>query len=59
MKKNNDPAALFEQTSMITNRCQSTTTPIVEEDMIAIILDAAPAECQAGLTSKHRVEGTT
>jgi hypothetical protein len=57
MKKNDDPATLFEQISSVTNRYQSSTSAINEEDMIAVILDAAPAEYQAVLTSEQRVKG--
>jgi hypothetical protein len=35
------------------------TSKIDKEDMIAVILDAAPAEHQAALTSKQRVKGTS
>jgi hypothetical protein len=56
MKKNDDPATLFEQISSVTNRYQSSTSAVNEEDMIAVILDAAPAEYQAVLTSEQRVK---
>jgi hypothetical protein len=59
MKKNNDLAALFEPIGLVSNRRQLPTAPIVEEDMTAIILDTAPAECQTALTSEQRVKGTT
>jgi hypothetical protein len=55
---------LFEQISLVTSRHRSPTgatggATIVEEDMIAIILNAAPAEHQAVLTSEQRSRGTT
>jgi hypothetical protein len=58
MKKNEDPAALFEHISSVTNRYNTSTSTIQEEDMIAVILDAAPAEYQTVLTSEQRVKGT-
>jgi hypothetical protein len=63
MKKHEDAASLFEQIGSVTNRHRSPTgangANVIEEDMTAIILDAAPAEHQAVLTSEQRAKGTT
>ena len=58
MKKHGDPATMFEQTSSVTDGLSSSTAAQVsEEDMIAVTLDAAPAERQAALTSEQRNKG--
>jgi hypothetical protein len=60
MKKNGNPAGLFEQISAGENIYNNTAaTKIDEEDLIAVILDAVPAEYQAVLTSKQRSKGDT
>ena len=58
MKKHGDPATMFEQTSSVTDGLSaSTAAQVSEEDMIAVTLDAAPAERQAALTSEQRNKG--
>jgi hypothetical protein len=58
MKKDADPATLFEQLASIENRYNTVTNKILEEDLVAIVLDAAPMEYQAVLTSEQRARGT-
>jgi hypothetical protein len=41
MKKNLDPATLFEQIRSIKNRFNTSTRHIEEEDLIAVVLDTA------------------
>jgi len=57
MKKNQDPATLFEQLSSIENQYNAPGKKIDEGDLIAVILDAAPAEYQAVLTAEQRLRG--
>jgi hypothetical protein len=54
MKKDADPAMLFEQLASIENQYNTATNKIMEEDLVAIILDTAPMEYQAVLTSEQR-----
>ena len=56
MKKGQEPAVLFEQISAVENRYNS-VEQVSEEDLIAVILDAAPAEYHSVLTSEHRFKG--
>ena len=56
MKKGQDPAVLFEQICAVENRYNS-AGQVSEEDLIAVILDAAPAEYQAVLISEQRCKG--
>jgi len=57
MKKNQDPATLFEQVSSIENQCNAPGVKIDEGDLIAVILDAAPEEYHAVLTLEQRLRG--
>ena len=57
MKKSDDPAKLFEQISGIKNKYNTAMKRIDEGDLIAMVLDAAPAEYQAILTAEQRVKG--
>jgi hypothetical protein len=57
MKKNQEPAALFEQITAVENRYNTVSNKVSQEDLIAVILDAAPAEYQAVLTSEQRFRG--
>jgi hypothetical protein len=59
MKSNEDPATLFEQLSSIENRYNTSTKKIEEEDMIAVVLDAAPTEYQAILTAEQQIKGAS
>jgi hypothetical protein len=52
MKKGKDPATLFEQICGIEIKYNTATKKIDEDDSIAVVLDAAPSEYQALLTSK-------
>lgn len=58
MKKNQDPTALFEQISTVENCYNTAAGSVAEEDLIAVILDSAPAEYQAVLTSEQRFKGS-
>jgi hypothetical protein len=58
MKKGEGPATLFQQISSIENKYNTATKQIDEEDLIAVVLDAAPMEYQAILTSEQRRRGT-
>ena len=57
MKKNEDPAKLFEQISQIENKYNTAAFTIDSADLIAVVLDAAPKEYQAVLTAKQRRQG--
>jgi hypothetical protein len=59
MKKSKDPATLFEQICSIANKYNTATKKIDEDDLIAVVLDAAPSEYQALLTSERRRLGTS
>ena len=54
MNKNEDPKTLFEQIGAVRNAYNTKTRNIDEEDLIAVILDAAPEEHQAVLTAEQR-----
>jgi hypothetical protein len=51
MKKKENPSTLFEQLSAIKNRYNTTQKKIEEEDLMAVVISAAPPEYQAVLTS--------
>ena len=53
MNDEEDPATLFEQLSSIENKCDTSTRQIDEEDLIAVILDAAPKEYKSVLTAEQ------
>jgi hypothetical protein len=57
MKAHQDPTTLFEQISAIQNRYNNASRKIDEEDLIAVILKAAPKDYQAVLTVEQRVKG--
>jgi hypothetical protein len=59
MKKDADPATLFEQIASVENRYNMATNQIQQEDLIADILDAAPMEYKAILTAEQRAQGTS
>jgi hypothetical protein len=50
IKKGADPATLFEQLSSIENKYNTLTRTIDQEDLIAVLIDAAPQEYQSILT---------
>ena len=58
MKKDEDPATIFEQISAIKNRYNTSTKKIDPEELIAVVLDVAPKEYKAVLTSEQRRKGT-
>jgi hypothetical protein len=54
LKKDTDPATLFEQLSgAIENRCNTTTRKIEEEDLITVVIDTAPQQYQLVLTNEQ------
>jgi hypothetical protein len=57
MKKGEDPATLFEQISSIENKYNK-NGKIDEEDLIAVVLDAAPSDYQSILTIEQRLHPT-
>jgi len=54
MKKNEDPAKLFEQISQVENRYVRAGYALDPADLIAVVMDAAPHEYQAVLTGEQR-----
>ena len=54
MNKNEDPKTLFEQIGAVRNAYNTRAKKIDEEDLIAVILDAAPERYQAVLTAEQR-----
>jgi hypothetical protein len=58
MKKDADPGMLFEQIASIKNRYNTATSQVQQEDLIAVILDAAPMEYKSVLTTEQRAQGT-
>ena len=58
MKRNEDPATLFEQLSGIKNRYNTTSTRISTEELLAVIIDSAHEDYQSVLTSEQRRLGT-
>jgi hypothetical protein len=59
MKKNEDPTTLFEQISSTENKFNTSMRHIEEEDLIAVILDAAPQEYQSLLTTEQHIKGAS
>ena len=57
MKKGEDPVTLFEQISSIENKYNK-NGKIDEEDLIAVVLDAAPSDYQSVLTIEQRLHPT-
>ena len=53
LKKGVDPATLFEQLSAIENRYNTSRRQIEQEDLIAVVIDAAPKEYQSVLTNEQ------
>jgi hypothetical protein len=53
LKKGADPASQFEQISTIKNKYNTLTRTIDREDLIAVVIDAAPQEYQSVLASKQ------
>jgi hypothetical protein len=59
MKKHENLAGLFEQTSAVENRHMKAASKIDKEDLIVMILDTALAEYQAVLTSEQKSKGAS
>jgi gag-polypeptide of LTR copia-type len=57
MKRNANPATLFERLSTIENQYNMPGKKIEEADLIAVVLDAAPAEYQSVLTAEQQRRG--
>ena len=53
MKKGQDPSTIFEQICSIENQYNAPGKHIEEDDLIAVVLDAATAEYQPVLTSEQ------
>jgi hypothetical protein len=58
MKPNSNPAVIFEQISTIKNRYCAGTRTIDNEDLIAVVLDAATKEYSSILQCEQRIGGT-
>lgn len=56
MNSHQDPMTLFKLISAVQNRLNSDTWEIIEEQLIAIILNAAPNDYQEVLTIEQRVQ---
>jgi hypothetical protein len=59
MKKDDEPSILFEQLSAIKNRSNEPGEQIPDDDLIAVVLTAAPTEYVSILTAEQRNNGVT
>ena len=57
MTKDENPVTLFEQLSVIENQFRMPGMTIDEGDKIAVVIDAAPHEYQALITSERSIKG--
>ena len=57
MKKNDDPATLFEQLSAIENQYNTATQQIDDEDMIATVISVAPTKYKLIVLAEQRLKG--
>ena len=57
MKKDADPATMFEQIASVENKYNTATKQIEEDDLVAVVLDSAPEKYQAVLTAEQRAQG--
>lgn len=57
MKQKDDPAVIFEQIGSIENRYMDGTRTIPDEELIAVVLSAAPEEYAPVLTTEQRIRG--
>ena len=57
MRKDDDPAKLFEQLSAIENKFNKPGNVIPEEELIAVVISAAPESYVSLLTSEQRARG--
>ena len=53
MKKANDPSKLFDQLKRIKNKYAHAGMTVKDEDLIAVVLSAAPKEYQAVLLAEQ------
>jgi hypothetical protein len=58
MKKDDEPSIIFEQRSAIENRFNKPGQQIPDDDLIAVVLTAAPKEYVSILTAEQRSKGT-
>mmetsp|Transcript_18815 Transcript_18815/g.23344 ORF Transcript_18815/g.23344 Transcript_18815/m.23344 type:complete len:1201 (+) Transcript_18815:436-4038(+) len=58
MKKDEDPCTLFEQISAIENKFNTKNRKIEEEELIAVVMAAAPEQYASALTSEIRRQGS-
>ena len=58
MKDNEDPATLFEQISAIENKFNTVSSKIEEEELIAVVMSAAPKAYVSVITTEQRLQGT-
>lgn len=57
MKTGEDPAVLFEQISAVRNRYKTQNQQLNTEELIAVVLDAAPEKYQSVLTTTQLTKG--
>ena len=57
MKNSEDPSVLFEQVSAIQNRYDTDVHHIDEEELIAVVMGAAPEKYLSVITCEQRVKG--
>jgi hypothetical protein len=57
MKNNQDPKVLFDQLASIENAYNTANRQIDQDDLIAVVLDKAPRDYKAVLTSEQRSKG--
>ena len=58
MKSSDDPSVLFGQLKRVENKYANAGLTIDEEELIAVVLSAAPKEYQGVLVSEQRAQGT-
>ena len=59
MKPKEDPKTLFEQVAAISNWYNSSAKKVAKEQIIAVVLKAAPKEYASVLTSEQEKRGST
>ena len=57
MKKEDNPANLFEELSKIKNQYDTVSVKVTEEELIATVLEKAPREYSTVLTCEQRMKG--
>jgi hypothetical protein len=57
MRDSEDPSIIFEQVSVMRNRNDTVTHQIDEEELIAVVMGAAPKEYVSVITSELRAKG--